>query len=92
MNGDQHLVEMTGVIQAAWVCSQVTSIGRPKPPLPLANRFVRHRDAPVGKSFFGLSNTEAEPMVQPGGATDVRGWNMKAIGSWACLVFMASVG
>ena len=43
----------------------------------MTNRFIGDGDPTFGKQLFDLSETEAEPMVQPDGATDDLRWKTK---------------
>jgi len=79
LNGDEHFVDVSDIAQAALSFFKLMSIGRSKLLAPLANRLVGDRDATVGKPLFDLSETEAEPMVQPDGVTDDLRWKTKTL-------------
>ena len=56
---------------------ELASIVRPKFLTPVTNRFIGDGDPTFGKQLFDLSETEAEPMVQPDGVPDDLRWKTK---------------
>ena len=67
---DEELVQMPRVAHAAPAAPQPASVVEPERPTPLPNRLIRHGDPAFGEEIFDISETQAEPVVEPDGVTD----------------------
>ena len=66
----EELVQMPRVAHAAPAASQPASVVEPERPTSLPNRLIRHGDPAFGEEIFDISETQAEPVVEPDGVTD----------------------
>ena len=67
---NEHFIDVPRATQTSLASFEVASIVWPKLRTPLTDRFIGDRDFTFGEKFFHLSETEAEPMVQPDGVPD----------------------
>ena len=69
----EQFVQIPGVALATPAVLQPPRVVEPEPQTPLPNRLIRHSDTPFGEEILDISETQAEPAVEPDGATDENG-------------------
>ena len=79
LNIHEQLVQTPGVAQSSAPMPEPPSVGGTKGLTPVPNRFVRHRDTPLGQQVLGIAKTETEAMVEPDRVTDDLGWEAVAV-------------
>ena len=79
LNIHEQLVQIPGVAQSSAPMPEPPSVGGTKGLTPVPNRFVRHRDTPLGQQVLGIAKTETEAMVEPDRVTDDLGWEAVAV-------------
>ena len=70
LNIHEQLVQTPGVAQSSAPMPEPPSVGGTKGLTPVPNRFVRHRDTPLGQQVLGIAKTDrsdgrARPRDQP---------------------------
>ncbi len=86
LNLHKQLVEIPGVAQASSPATQPLCVRRTKSATPLPNRFVGHRDPTLREEVFGISETQAEPVIKADGvAYDLRQEAVSGVAElWDC--------
>ena len=86
LNIHEHFVQIPGVAHAAPAVAQAPRVVESERQSPLPNRIIRDSNAALGEKIFDISETQAEPVVEPDGvADDVSGKSVPAIaGRLAC--------
>ena len=69
-NRDKHFIKKPSVAQLASPLLQFAGVVWTKSIAPSSNRFIGNLDSTLCQKVFDISETEAEPMVQPNGVTD----------------------
>ena len=67
LNVHKQLVEIPGVAQAPLPAPQPPRVLRTKSATPLPNRLIGHRDPTLREEILGISETQAESVIQPHG-------------------------
>ena len=74
LNLHEQLVEIPGVTQAPTPFPQPLRILRTKGATPLPNRLIGDRDPALREEVLGISETQAEPVIQPHSVADDVRW------------------
>jgi hypothetical protein len=77
-DGDEELVQVPGVAQAALSPGEVTGVDRTELPTPLTDGLLGDDDPALGEEIFNVSEAEAEAVVQPDRVADDLGWESVA--------------
>jgi hypothetical protein len=73
-NGHEGFVEMPRVADRPGSVPKPPRVGHTERLAPVPDGFVRHRDAALGEEVFDVAEAEREPVVEPDGVADDRGW------------------
>ncbi len=77
-DGDEHLIHVPDVTEAALWPPQSAGIRWSELPTPGSNGFVGYGDAPLSEKVLDVAKAQREPMVQPDGVADDFGWEAVA--------------
>ena len=79
LDGHEEFVQVPRVAQTASPAPQPPRVVAPECLTPVPNRLIRHRDTPFGEEIFDISETQAEAVVEPDGATDDLRWKAVSV-------------
>ena len=69
-DGEHYLIKVPLVPGPRTAATELISIRLAKLATPLADGFIRHRDATFTEELFHIPETQTEPKVQPHGVAD----------------------
>ena len=70
LDGDEDLVQVPDIAQPALSTLEPASVCRTEREAPQPDRFVGHRDAPLGQEIFDIAKAHTKAVIQPDGMAD----------------------
>jgi len=69
-DGDEDFGDMPGLAELAFSALEPSAETGTELQTPVANRFVRYLNTPLGKEIFNISQAQVESMIKPGRVAD----------------------
>ncbi len=79
LDGHEEFVQVPRVAQPASSAPQPPRVVEPERLTPLADRFVRDRNAALGEEIFHITEAQAEAVIEPHRVTDDLGWKAVSV-------------